>query len=298
MARIAAIQMTSSTSVTENLQQVAFYCAKAQDEAVDLLVLPENFAWMGKKEANKLAVAENYGQGEIQEYIGRLAKRHRLWLIAGTIPLKGSNNRVKASSLVYDDKGQCVARYDKIHLFDVCITRNKGHFLSSQEKKTNYTASRKEKAAEVSKVSKLETYLESQTVERGNDLVVVATPVGKIGLSVCYDLRFPELYQQLIIRGAEILAVPSAFTAITGRAHWEVLLRARAIENLCYVVAPNQSGQHENGRQTYGHTMIVWPWGKIMVQQKKGVGMISADINLEELAEMRRQFPCNDHHVL
>lgn len=169
--------------------------------------------------------------------------------------------------MVFDNNGLCAARYDKIHLFDV-------------------------------RVSEQEAHQESATVDRGDELVVVDTPIGQVGLSVCYDLRFPELYRQLVQRGAELLSIPSAFTAVTGVAHWEVLLRARAIENLSYVIAPNQGGQHENGRQTYGHSMVIEPWGKVVAQQETGEGIVIADIDLQRLQQLRQQFPSNEHHVL
>lgn len=267
MPKVAAAQMTSSASISNNLQQVQTFFVKAKEEQVDLIVLPENFAFMGKTETDKLNQAEKYGVGEIQNHISRWAKEYGIWVIAGTLPLKGLKDRVKSSCLVFDDKGLCAARYDKIHLFDV-------------------------------RVSEQEAHQESSTVERGDEIVVVDTPVGRVGLTVCYDLRFPELYRQLVLRGAELLSVPSAFTAVTGAAHWEVLLRARAIENLCYVIAPNQGGMHENGRHTYGHSMIVEPWGKVIQEQKANVGMISAEIDLQRLRDLRRQFPCNDHHVI
>ncbi|KTD24820.1 nitrilase [Legionella lansingensis] len=267
MAKVAAVQLTSSTSIAKNLKQIQPFFAKARDESVDLLVLPENFAFMGKSEKDKLQKAEQYGTGEIQEHISRWAKEYRLWVIAGTLPLKGLKAHVRSSCLVFDNKGLCAARYDKIHLFDVCV-------------------------------SEQEVHQESSTIERGDDVVVAETPVGRVGLTVCYDLRFPELYRQLVLRGAELFVVPSAFTAITGVAHWEVLLRARAIENLCYVVAPNQCGQHENGRHTYGHSMIVEPWGKIIAQQETGIGLITAEIDLRRLEQLRQQFPSNEHHVL
>lgn len=201
MPKIAAVQMLSSASVKENLQQIEQFFLDANEAEVDLLVLPENFAFMGMKETDKLRIAEQYGTGEIQDKISRLARQYNLWVIAGTIPLQGlTKNKVLASSLVFDNKGLCVARYDKIHLFDV-------------------------------RVSEQETHQESTTVERGDKLIIVNTPVGRVGLTVCYDLRFPELYRQLVMSGAELIAVPSAFTAVTGLAHWEVLLRARAIEN-------------------------------------------------------------------
>jgi nitrilase len=267
MPKIAVAQMISSASVKNNLEQVEQFFIAAKEAQAELLVLPENFAFMGLKETDKLKIAEKYGKGEIQDRMSQMSQRYDLWVIAGTVPLRGMNNRVRASCLVYDNKGLCAARYDKIHLFDV-------------------------------RVSLQEAHQESATVERGNELVVVDTPLGKVGLTVCYDLRFPELHQQLVMRGAEIITVPSAFTAVTGFAHWEVLLRARAIENLCYVVAPDQGGLHENGRQTYGHSMIVEPWGKILACREEGVGLITADIDLSRLRQIRIQFPSNEHHVL
>lgn len=267
MPRVAAVQIVSSASVENNLKQIEEFFVDAKEKQIDLLVLPENFAFMGVHESDKLQIAEKYGAGAIQDKISSLAKQYGLWVIAGTLPLKGLHERVKTSCLVYDDEGRCAARYDKIHLFDV-------------------------------RVSEQEAHQESATVERGDELVVVDTPVGRVGLTVCYDLRFPELYRQLVLRGAELFTVPSAFTAVTGAAHWEVLLRARAIENLCYVIAPNQGGLHENGRQTYGHSMVVEPWGKVVTQQENGVGLLTADIDLQRLQQLRRQFPCNDHHVL
>lgn len=267
MTRAALIQMVSSADVEENLQQVEQLMLQAHQDKAQLVVLPENFAFMGRNESDKLHIAEVYGQGAIQEKISQLAKKMGLWVVAGTIPLRGNGSKVRASCLVYDDQGISVARYDKIHLFDVSI-------------------------------SEQETYQESATIERGQDLVVVDTPVGKIGLTVCYDLRFPELYQQLAAQGAQLFTVPSAFTAVTGLAHWEILLRARAIENLCYVLAANQGGQHASGRSTYGHSMIIEPWGKMLTQAEKGPCIVSADINLHAQQHIRQTFPCVDHHVL
>lgn len=211
MARAALVQMVSSADIADNLQQVEKLMIHAREEQVELVVLPENFAFMGLHETDKLQIGEVYGDGPIQQKMSQLAKKLGLWIIAGTIPLKSSGSKVRASCLVYDAQGKCVARYDKIHLFDVNVSSN-------------------------------EAYQESMSIERGQELALVDTPAGKIGLTVCYDLRFPELYQQLMLQGAQIFTVPSAFTAITGLAHWEVLLRARAIENLCYVLAANQGG--------------------------------------------------------
>jgi len=265
-SKVGIVQLVSSASVKNNIHAIEPFLAQARDEEVQLVVLPENFAYMGMHETDKLAIAEQSGAGEIQEALSNYAKKYNLWLIGGTLPMR-AKDKVRAASLVFDNKGKKVARYDKIHMFDV-------------------------------RVSATESHQESLTVERGNDIVVVDTPVGKIGLTVCYDLRFPELYQQLVKRGAELFTIPSAFTAVTGIAHWEVLLRARAIENLCYVLAPNQGGVHENGRNTYGHSMIVEPWGKIIAQQNTGAGLITATIDLQRLEQLRRQFPCNNHHVL
>jgi len=267
MARVAVVQMVSSASVNDNLSKLDAFFVKGREEGAELLVLPENFAFMGSNETDKLNVAEDVGLGEIQQTVSQLAHRYGIWVIAGTIPIKSTTKRIKASSMVYDDKGVMVARYDKIHLFDV-------------------------------RVSDQEAHQESLTIERGDQVVVVDTPAGRVGLSVCYDLRFPELYQELASKGAELFSVPSAFTAMTGLAHWEILLRARAIENLCYVLAPNQGGQHASGRHTYGHSMVVEPWGKIQAEQKQGAGVIVADIDLKRLQQLRQQFPCQEHHVL
>lgn len=267
MAKIALLQMVSSSSVAENLQIVTDLLKEAQDKGAKLVVLPENFAFMGLKETDKVQVAEVEGAGPIQEKISQLAKNLGLWIVAGTMPIKTTGTKVRSSCLVYDDKGSKVARYDKIHLFDM-------------------------------RVSEKEAHKESSTIDPGKELVVVDTPIGKIGLTVCYDLRFPELYYQLLAKGAQIFTVPSAFTEVTGRAHWEVLLRARAIENLAYVVAANQGGQHENMRHTYGHSMIVEPWGTIVGKQTTGNGVLTADIDLQHLQQVRTQFPSVDHHVL
>lgn len=267
MARVALVQMVSSAKVTENLHKVEQFLIQAREKEAELVVLPENFAFMGINETDKLQIAEAYSQGPIQQKISQLAKQLGIWVVAGTIPVKGTGSKVRASCIVYDDKGLSVARYDKIHLFDV-------------------------------RVSEQEAHQESSNTERGNDIVVVDTPVGKIGLTVCYDLRFPELFHQLLEKGAQLFTVPSAFTAVTGLAHWEVLLRARAIENLCYVLASNQGGHHESGRNTYGHSMVVDPWGKVLVQREEGAGLITADIDLQRLQHLRKHFPCVDHHVL
>lgn len=266
MALAAIIEMVSSAQVIINQITVSKLVQQAADEEISLVVLPENFVQMGKFETDKFSIAEQLGIGEIQDFISQLAKRFGIWIIAGTIPIKTQGYRLRASCLVYDNYGDRVARYDKIHLFDACLKDN-------------------------------ESYHESESFEPGEQIVAVDTPIGRVGLSVCYDLRFPELYQRLRQQGCQIFTVPSAFTEITGKAHWEVLLRARAIENLCYVLAPNQGGLHDNGRITYGHSSIIDPWGEILAQVNNEP-LIKANIDLRKLDLMRERLPCHAHHVL
>lgn len=267
MGRVAVVQMVSSADLTSNLESLLGCFEHAAKQGVELLVLPENFAMMGYADTDKYGIAEVMGEGRIQQWISHLAQTFGLWVIAGTIPLQGRDHRVCASSLVFDAQGLCVARYDKIHLFDV-------------------------------QVSDEETHQESNTIAPGSSVVVVDTPVGRVGLSVCYDVRFPELYHQMLKQGAEIFTVVSAFTSVTGQAHWDILLRARAIENVAYVLAPNQGGLHENGRSTYGHSMIIDPWGTVLGCASSGPSMIVADLDLEHLRALRKRLPCHQHHVL
>ncbi len=271
---IAAIQMTSGAEVAANLASAGRLLAEARTQGAELAVLPENFALMGARESDKLAVAEGEGAGPIQDFLADAARRLAMWIVAGTVPLKTREaNRVAAACLVFDAGGVRVARYDKIHLFDVDITRGDPEGV--------------------------ERYRESASIAPGPlDAVVVDTPLGKLGLSVCYDLRFPELFRALTAAGAEILAVPSAFTERTGAAHWDVLLRARAIENQCYVVAPGQWGTHPGGRRTFGHSMIVDPWGRVLAQRETGEGVVVASVPREPLAQLRRTFPVLQHRRL
>jgi len=270
MVRIAALQMASAANVQANLLEAERLVMKAAQAGAKLAVLPENFAFMGIKDRDKLLIAEHEGRGPIQEALSRMAHRARIWLVAGTIPLKSPDpERVYASCLLFDDKGQKVARFDKIHLFDV-------HIADSNE-----------------------TYRESATILPGDQAVVVEeTPVGRLGLAVCYDLRFPELFRQLSEQGAQVVALPAAFTQMTGRAHWEVLLRARAIENLIYVVAAAQGGYHANGRETYGDSMIVDAWGNILERRARGSGMAIAEVDLEQVKHLRATFPVLKHRRL
>jgi len=266
--KVAAIQMTSGPDLAANLEQAEALLEEAAARDARLAVLPENFAFMGLKDADKRAVAETDGAGPAQDFLARSAQRLQLWIVGGTLPLRaGADGRVAAASLVYSSVGERVARYDKIHLFDVDIP------------------------------GKAEAYRESAHVAPGARATVLDTPVGRVGLSVCYDVRFPELYRCLSAAGAQILSVPSAFAASTGRAHWETLLRARAIENLCYVVAPAQSGFHPNGRETYGDSMIVDYWGQILKRLPRGRGCAVAEIDLARQAAVRESFPALAHRT-
>ena len=262
MGRIAAIQMTSSHRVEENLTVAGGLLRAAKDAGAELACLPENFSFLGLQNADKLEVAEADGAGRVQSFLGATARDLGLWILAGTVNLRvDSTDRVANASLLFDAQGRRVARYDKIHLFDVAIP------------------------------GRDEQYRESRHVMPGDRIVVVDTPVGRAGLSVCYDVRFPELYRALVAQGADWLAVPSAFTVPTGHAHWEVLLRARAIENLCYVVAPAQAGTHSSGRETYGDTLIVDYWGQVLARRVRDAGIVVADLDLDQLAQTRARFP-------
>jgi deaminated glutathione amidase len=273
--KVAAIQMTSGPDVTANLEQARGLLEEAAVREAGLAVLPENFAFMGLHDADKRAVAESDGSGPIQDFLSSTALKLRVTIVAGTIPLRaGEDGRVAAASLVYGSDGKRVGRYDKIHLFDVDIPSGAGVESGGTGR-----------------------YRESAHVAPGADAVVVDTAAGKLGLSVCYDVRFPELYRSLSASGAQLLSIPSAFTSPTGRAHWETLLRARAIENLCYVIAPAQSGFHPSGRETYGDTMIVDPWGRVLQRLPRGRGSVLADIDLNAQAEVRRNFPALQHRV-
>jgi predicted amidohydrolase len=269
MGRVAAIQMTSSHIVADNLAAAGVLLREAKELGADIACLPENFSFIGLKDADKLRVAEPDGEGVVQSFLSDSARELGMWILGGTIVLRGdSDTRVANSSLLIDAAGKRVARYDKIHLFDVTIP------------------------------GRDEQYRESTHVTPGRELVIADTPAGKLGLSVCYDMRFPELYRELVSQGAEWLAMPAAFTVPTGRAHWETLLRARAIENLCYVVAPAQSGTHTSGRETYGDSIIVDYWGQVLSRLAKGTGVITAEIDLAKEADTRARFPALDNRQL
>ena len=269
MGKVAAIQMTSSHVVADNLTAAGELLREAKELGCDIACLPENFSFIGLRDADKLQVAEADGEGAVQSFLSATARSLKMWILGGTIVIRGRDDRrVANTSLLIDAAGKRVARYDKIHLFDVTIP------------------------------GRDEQYRESTHVAPGSDMVLADTPVGKLGLSVCYDMRFPELYRELVSRGAEWLAMPAAFTVPTGRAHWETLLRARAIENLCYVVAPAQSGTHSSGRETYGDSLTVDYWGQILSRLAKGAGVITAEIDLAKQAETRARFPALDNRRL
>ncbi|NLG75675.1 MAG: carbon-nitrogen hydrolase family protein [Xanthomonadaceae bacterium] len=266
--KVAAIQMNSLANVEANLASARSLLEQARARGVKLAALPENFPIMGRREADKLEAAEALGEGPIQAFLSRCARDLGMWIIGGTVPIRSETRpgKVAAASLVFDDAGRFVARYDKIHLFDVNLPDRE------------------------------ERYHESATIAAGSKPVVVTTPFGRIGLSVCYDVRFPELFRHLLAEGAQILCLPAAFTAATGRAHWETLIRARAIENLCYVIAPAQSGMHESGRETWGDSMIVDPWGHVLDRVREvGAGLAVAEIDLTLQQQVRERFPSLSH---
>lgn len=266
---IAVIQMSSGADVAANLAEARRLMADAAAAGAGLLVLPENFAVMGARDEDKLAVAERAGSGPIQDMLAEAAAKHEVWIVGGTVPLVPDDavddpGRVHAACLLYDGRGECVARYDKMHLFDVTLENG-------------------------------ERYLESRTTAAGDRVVVADTPWGRLGLAVCYDLRFPGMFRAMLDLGAEIIALPAAFTAVTGRAHWEVLLRGRAIENQCFIAAAAQSGVHDSGRETWGNSMIIDPWGVVVERLERGVGTVSAVFDRELLRRVRRGFPALEH---
>ena len=266
MSKVAAIQMASGPNVNAKLIEATRLITMAADAGAVLVVLPENFAVMGLSEFDKVKIREADGQGVIQDFLNEQAAKHGVWLVGGTIPLAAHDpDKVRSACLLIDDQGQRVARYDKIHLFDVELPDNG------------------------------ERYVESETIEEGDQVVVVDSPFGRLGLAICYDLRFPELFRKMADQGVELIAIPSAFTAITGMAHWEPLVRARAIENLCYVIAAGQGGYHVNGRETYGDSMIVDPWGRVLDRLPSGSGFVLAELDMGNLESIRRNFPVLEH---
>lgn len=262
MQKAAAIQMCSSGNVDENLAQAEQLIIQAVAQDTRLVVLPEMFPLLGCQKAEKIIHQEHPGSGKIQDFLSRIAAQHQVWIVGGTIPLRAQKSgKTRAACLIFDANGQQQARYDKIHLFDAR--------LSTQE-----------------------VYCESATIESGNDSVVVDTPIGKLGLCVCFDMRFPAIFLEMIQSKVEVIAIPAAFAVKTGQVHWEVLLRCRALDTLSYIIGAGQCGHHPNGRKTYGHSMIVNPWGEIIAERKENdPGVVCAEIDLEKLREIRGQLP-------
>jgi nitrilase len=260
--RVAAIQMNSGAELAQNLQLAGQLLSDAALDGCTLAVLPENFALMPERGRDKSKHAEQPGTGPIQAFVSECAARHGMWIIAGSMPLQSPEpERVYGACLVVDDHGETRAMYRKIHLFDVDLPDRE------------------------------ESYRESHSMYAGDEPMTVDTPAGRVGLTICYDLRFPELYRTLVDAGATVFTVPAAFTAVTGAAHWHTLLRARAIENLAYVIAPGQFGTHPDNRETYGHSLIVDPWGRILAEQASGNCVVMADIEPGSPERLRESFP-------
>jgi len=274
--KVAALQMVSGMQLVANLDQARDLLAEAARAGAELAVLPEYFCLLGQRDTDKLAIQEDFGSGPIQQFLADTARALGLWLVGGTLPLSVNDpaqrsGRVHNSTLAFAPDGRCVARYDKIHLF--CF--DNGH----------------------------ERYDEGRVLQAGRAPTLFDLPSRdghrwRLGLSVCYDLRFPELYRAYAALGADLLLAPSAFTYTTGQAHWELLLRARAVENLAYVLAPAQGGRHENGRRTWGHSMVVDPWGEVLGVQAQGPGLVLAELEATRVADCRRQLPALSHRVL
>ncbi|MBT8119916.1 MAG: carbon-nitrogen hydrolase family protein [Gammaproteobacteria bacterium] len=266
MSKVAAIQMASGPNVKANLAEAEKLIKIAVQQEAELVVLPENFAIMGMAETDKVKIAEDLGSGLLQDFLKAQAMKYNIWLVGGTIPLRSEEaGKAYASCLLINPQGELVGRYDKIHLFDVTIEASD------------------------------ESYTESETVSAGKDILVVDTPFGRLGLAVCYDLRFPELFRAMVEQKMEICALPSAFTSLTGRVHWESLLRSRAIENLTFMIAADQGGYHVGGRETHGDSMIVDPWGQVLNRLPHGTGVVVADIDISKLEHTRKMFPALEH---
>jgi len=270
--QIAAIQMVSGASAQENLQAAATLLAQAADQGAELALLPEYFCLMGQRDTDKLAIQERFGAGPIQDFLAAQAQALGLWIVGGTLPISTAQpDKVYNSCLAFDPSGNCVARYDKIHLF---------RFDNGRE-----------------------AYDESRVLVPGTQAVLFDLPSRdghswRVGLSICYDLRFAELYRAYAAQGADLVLVPSAFTYTTGQAHWELLLRTRAVENLCFVAAAGQGGVHDNGRRTWGQSLVVDPWGAVLAQQAQESGIVMADMDAARLAAVRKQLPALQHRVL
>ncbi|HMB73640.1 MAG TPA: carbon-nitrogen hydrolase family protein [Gammaproteobacteria bacterium] len=265
--KVAALQMNSRTGLDRNLAQAEQLLSEAAAAGVELAVLPENFSYLGAQDADRVVAAEAPGDGPAQAFLGEQARRHGMWIVGGTVPIRsGEEGRVFSRSLLLSPQGSVAAQYDKLHLFDVEVPGREA-----------------------------ESYRESDTTVPGEHPTVANVPIGRIGMTVCYDLRFPALFHRLSVLGMDILIVPAAFTVPTGRVHWRALLQTRAFESLVYVIAAGQWGEHAQGRQTWGHSAIVSPWGDLLGMLDSGVGVVTAEIDLDRQLELRRKFPVLAH---
>jgi nitrilase len=270
--KAAAVQMTSTRDVEANLAEAGRLIAAAAEQGAELVVLPENFSFLGATDAERQAAVEPWGNGPAQRFLAEAAERHGVWLVGGTIPIRErGGERASSRSLLVAPDGRVAAHYDKIHLFDVDASAGAAG----------------ERAPE--------RYKESASTLAGERVVSAATPLGRIGLTVCYDIRFPALFHRLSVLGVDVLVVPAAFTVPTGQVHWQPLLQARAIESLAYVVAAGQCGEHAGGRKTYGHSMIIGPWGEILGERDDGPGVVCVDLDMIRLNQLRESFPVVRH---
>jgi predicted amidohydrolase len=263
--KVAALQMASGPNISGNLSEARRLIENAVAQGAKMVVLPEYFSVMGMQEEDMVRAREQVGSGVVQSFLADMARKHRIWVVGGSIPLVGdAPNKYRNSCLVFDEHGQQVAQYDKIHLFNLDLGN--------------------------------EHYHEAETIEAGNQIVVIDSPFGRIGLAICYDLRFPELFRAM--KNVDIIVLPSAFTSTTGKLHWETLVRARAIENLAYVIAAAQGGYHVNGRETHGHSMVVDPWGRVLDELPRGSGVVIAEVNPGYQASLRASLPALTHRTL
>lgn len=267
LPRVAALQMLSANVLEDNLARARALIAQAAQQGAALVVLPETFALFSSHQQVALGREESFGAAKVQDFLQQQAREHRVWIVAGTLPLAShpDSERVSAACLVYDDKGELQGRYDKMHLFDVDVADQQG------------------------------SYRESDTFEPGQDILVLDSPVGRLGIAVCYDLRFPELFTAMVEQGAQLIAVPSAFTLVTGEAHWLPLLRARAIETQCYIVGANQGGQHSKSRSSSGGSVIIDGWGRVLAEAGRGEATLLVDIDLATLQKQREAMPMASH---
>jgi predicted amidohydrolase len=265
--KVAAVQMTSTRDVAANLREAGRLVADAASQGAELVVLPENFSFLGATDADRVAAIEPFGDGAAQRFLAEAARAHGVWLVGGTIPVRDAGaDRASSRSLLVGPDGRVTAHYDKIHLFDVDIPGRAN-----------------------------ERYSESATTLAGTRVVAAQTPLARIGMTVCYDIRFPALFHRLSVLGTDVVVVPAAFTVPTGEVHWLPLLQARAIESLVYVVAAGQWGEHAGGRKTYGHSLILGPWGQLLAELPAGPGVVCADLDMIALADLRQRFPTVTH---